>query len=141
MVRNTSQQAYNNLVANKVLPKRRREAYAYLYINGPCTAMQVEQGAGSRHINKRLSELRDMGVIEELGETTCPITGKQAILWDVTALVFPRTLQKAPVRVTRKQLEQQLRDALSRIAELEVTLSQYRSPETIDNPNVAVDHV
>ena len=36
-------------------------------------------------LKTRLGELRDIGVVTELGTVSCPITGRRVILWDVTS--------------------------------------------------------
>lgn len=72
----------------------------------------------------RLSELRDRGVVKELGEVKCPISGHQVILWDVTKDLPanpPRKVSKLEAARARiKELE-------AKVDELEYKLS--RSPE------------
>lgn len=88
MTRRTSAAAYAQIQASGLLPKQRWAVYTTLYHHGPMTAMELRD----KHLNtreylhawKRLSELRDRKVLAEVGQAVCPITGKMAILWDVT---------------------------------------------------------
>ena len=92
MARETSIQAYNEIKASGLLSKRRWQVYDIVFRHGPLTGIQVIQiyqteydtilDSGS--IKTRLSELRERGVLEELGETACPVTGNNVILWGVT---------------------------------------------------------
>ena len=83
MVRETSAAAYHEIVESGLLSKRRLQVYEYLYRNGPCTARQVSEGVPGGW--KRLGELRDLGVVAEIGQTVCGVTAKTVILWDVTS--------------------------------------------------------
>lgn len=96
MVRRTSREAYEKILREGLLPNRRMQVYEWLYERGPATAREVERAFildgnhHGRHVNKRLPELREQGVVEELGERQCAVTGENAILWDVTdALPVP----------------------------------------------------
>lgn len=88
MIRQTSIQAYTNIKQNGLLSKRRFEVYAWLFEHGPATAGRVSQGIHGNRNNTatRLTELRNMGVVQEVGEAT-EITGETVIQWDVTALL------------------------------------------------------
>ncbi len=92
MVRQTSIQTYHKIMDDGLLSLRRGEVYEVLFRIGPATASEVfneylktygkrisTNGSGSR-----LSELRDCGVVQELGTKACSITGHNVILWDVT---------------------------------------------------------
>jgi len=127
MVRQTNPEAYKHLVTLGYLPPSRRAVYAYLYNDGPCTAMQIEQGVGSKNANKRTSELRTQGLIRHVGERICPVTGHQADLLDVTDLVTPEPYVAAPTTtVSRKELERQLEELRreNRRLKLELALLQ-----------------
>lgn len=92
-VRETSLKAYRAILNSGLLSKMRMVVYKWLYHHGPATAGVVESEMGSKDAHKRLSELRDRGVVKELGATNCPISGKEVILWDVTSKL-PRKLKK-----------------------------------------------
>jgi len=90
MTRRTSRDAYYSIKENGLLSKRRFEVYEYVYLNGPCTAREAYKDLckGSQ-INpssylSRFSELRDLGVLEEVGERFDSETKQTVILWDVT---------------------------------------------------------
>lgn len=107
MARNTSITAYNTICDNKLLSLRRMEVYDYLFRNGPCTAKQVTNGLISPGQNSggyttRLSELKRMGVVDEVGETKCQETGQTVLLWDVNDRL-PKKLDKQQV-ISRKHL-------------------------------------
>lgn len=93
-VRRTSIETYRQIEAEGLLSKMRFEAYELLFNYGPLTANQLMQQAkllnpakshqSLESIGRRLSELRDVGVIYEVKEINCPVTGRPVILWDVT---------------------------------------------------------
>lgn len=92
MVRETSIEAYNTIVANGLLSKRRLEVYKFLYNNGARTQNEVARhyeiyypGSSARTWGARFSELKNHGVIKEVGVKVDDITGHKGILWDVTA--------------------------------------------------------
>lgn len=110
-MRQTSAEAYREIQEKGLLSKMRFRAYEILYKWGPLTAAQVcghaqeLYGSGSyRDFHKRLSELRDAGVIYEMGETTCPTTGRHVILWDVTSNLPSNAKARDNVEPTRTDL-------------------------------------
>jgi hypothetical protein len=114
-VRRTSIEVYREIEANGLLTERRFEVYRWLFHNGPATGGEVivgisPQARGSvlSQARARLNELRERGVVEELGTTICRVTGHEVILWDVTdhLPVEPLGRVKGP---TRKQLIEEIR--------------------------------
>lgn len=86
MIRETSREAWEWINASGLLGKRQLAVYNWLYRNGPATAREVEVGLGDGDgPHKRLPELRRRAVVQELGKRACKETGRNAILWDVTA--------------------------------------------------------
>lgn len=83
-VRRTSLLAYTAIKNNGLLSKRRWETYGALYEHGPVTASELCQKAGVTGLWKRLSELKQFGLVMEVGQRTCAVTGMTATLWDVT---------------------------------------------------------
>ncbi len=90
-MRETSIEAYRTIKEQGLLSKRRMDVYESLYRCGPATAMAVFNELSKNRGNKvaanvyaRLSELRTRGVVEELGEVICSITGMRVIQWAVT---------------------------------------------------------
>ena len=84
MTRRTSMVAYQKIKTNGLLTKARMQVYEWLFENGPATATDIEVALESNHAHKRLSELRDQSVVDEVGERKCLITDHTVILWDVT---------------------------------------------------------
>ena len=100
MKRNTSIQAYQTIKENGLLSWRRMEVYECLYHHGPMTGKQLTISLNTNQSNSgayatRLSELRDRGVVQELGTTKCEYTGYEVILWDVTSNL-PTDFKKPP---------------------------------------------
>lgn len=119
VVRETSLEAYLSIKESGKLSARRWEAYDATFNHGPLTSNEaflyspLRGNPNYRHnTNARMTELREMGVVKELGKVVCPVTGQLAILWDVTNRV-PIDL---PPRKTNKQIIAAL---LARIAVLE----------------------
>lgn len=87
MIRRTSLSTYKAIQATGVLSFKRMMVYDYLYRNGPLTGGQVQKELGSgvsESIRNRITELVKMGVVYEVRETKCPITGRNVMLFDVT---------------------------------------------------------
>jgi len=129
-VRQTSIQAYNDITIKKLLPRQRMAVYVWLYNNGPATASQIEQGLHSKDAHKRTSELRDQGVVQEVGEADCPITGQKAIFWDVTTLGAPRPYLNQSMGLTRRQLEAENERLRSEVA----ALRKMMEPPVVQEP-------
>ena len=84
MVRKTSKEAYKKVLDK--LSKRRAEVYKILYKHGPLTSNEIFQYArlhgnlNYRHnTNARMTELRALGVVAELGTKACSVTGLSLI--------------------------------------------------------------
>ncbi len=93
MTRKTSIDAYHEVLESGLVGRRQKQVYEILYRLGPLTANQTwellskELGGGFRfdsNTRARFTELREIGIIEEIGTTIDPITKKTVILWDVT---------------------------------------------------------
>ena len=52
----------------------------------------------------RFSELRDIGVIQEIRERTCQVTGMNVIEWDVTDQLPIKRIQKVSRKAMKKKL-------------------------------------
>lgn len=87
-IRQTSINCYNQIKAEGLLSKRRLQTLQALIKIAPCTATELQNSMdyndGGRDCMKRLSELRDLGVIYEKTERNCKITGRVVIEWDLT---------------------------------------------------------
>lgn len=97
LTRETSKEAYTKIKDSGLLSKRKWQVYDHVFVHGPVIARDVwkkiapETSTGS--ICTRLSELREMGVVKEVGTKVDQATGMTVIEWDVTANL-PRKLQK-----------------------------------------------
>ena len=112
MARHTSTKVYRQIVAEGLLSKMRFAVYDLLYHDGPLTGAELDEmayAAGGRgHYHKRLPELRDLGVVREVGEQFCTVSGRKVIAWDVTA----HLPIGAAVGKTKYLTQQEARDAL-----------------------------
>jgi len=87
MIRRTSISTYKAIQENGVLSFKRMMVYDYLYRNGHLTGGQLQKALGggvSESVRNRVTELVKMGVVYEVKETKCPITGRNVMLFDVT---------------------------------------------------------
>lgn len=93
MIRETSFEAYHQIKENGLLSRRRFQVYEILFNHGPLTGSEVaskfrdqfgRMGTSNMNIVTRLGEMRDSGVVTELGQRLCSVTGMKVILWDVT---------------------------------------------------------
>jgi DNA-binding Lrp family transcriptional regulator len=93
MIRDTSVEAFNTIKANGLLSEKRERVYRILYTFGPLIGSEVSQKytdlfgktSASETIRNRLTELRDLGVVKEIGKQLDSKTGMKVILWDVTS--------------------------------------------------------
>jgi len=94
MTRQTSIEAYNKIKDEGLLSERRWQVYDCLYDIGPATGGEVFKEMKRRYgmlvptnsnTTTRLGELRDMGVVSELGTRTCSVSSQKVILWDCTS--------------------------------------------------------
>jgi hypothetical protein len=112
-MRNTSIQAYREIVESGSLSTRRLEVYDALFSHGPLKTREIwanffkEKEISQNSINPRLSELKEMGIVEEVGEKACSITGKNCILWDVTANLPKKLPKQKTRRIQIKELEEE----------------------------------
>lgn len=100
MARQTSIQAYREIEADGVLGKLQWAVYSFLFQKGPLTTRGVHSGIKSIArdvgiVSTRLTELTSMGLVYEVKEVRCEVTGKSVILWDVTA--------NLPVKLKKKK--------------------------------------
>lgn len=130
-VRETSAAVYHEIEANGLLSTMRWKVYSFLYTNGPLTQNELNAGLkGSNEVapsyHKRLSELRDLKVVRELGTRTCKVSGNQCIEWDVTANLPEDSAQGA----TRPTVAE-MRKAVEDLRELYRKLGKEFSPELL----------
>ena len=104
--RQTSIDCYYKIKEEGLLTKMRLEYYEAIFNNAPCTsgeaydAMITGKVVGKSHRieRARFTELRRMGVIKEVGERKCKISGIRTIVYDLTD-ELPTDL---PPKITKK---------------------------------------
>lgn len=105
MTRQTSIESYHAIKDNGLLSRRRFQVYDFLYNSGPATARQawraIAPNGHTGSINTRFAELREIGVVEEVGTTKEQATGMTVILWDVTANLPRRLMKKKSAKAER----------------------------------------
>lgn len=87
MTRETSIAAYTEMRESGVLGGIRLNVVKILSQYGPLTQAEVSERTGNkiqRSVTPRFAELKKMGVIEEVGEKICPISGAETYIWDLT---------------------------------------------------------
>jgi len=95
MVRDTSYAAYAQLISDGVISKKRGQVLLYIVSNPECTAWDCEEYYNPRNsstINARFSELRDRGLIEEVG--TKVQNGHRRITYRATGRLIPLPVKK-----------------------------------------------
>lgn len=105
MIRQTSVRAYNEIKRSGALSRMRWRVYRTVYHHGPLTAHELDErlaqhGETKTSYHKRLSELLRVGVCRVVGERPCNITGRIAMLWDVTDKL-PTKYEKPQTRAAR----------------------------------------
>jgi hypothetical protein len=113
--RQTSIDAYRNLVEGGVLAEKNSVVYKHLFHNGATTQKKTERFFNDRTytLRPRFAQLEKMGLIECVGEETCDETGKKNMLWDVTNRVHP--LETQQTSDTKKNRVQNALDALRQL--------------------------
>ena len=98
MTRQTSIEAFNKIKKKGLLKRLRWDVYKVLFDHGPLTSNELAVRYFSplqyQSLSSRFSELRDMGVIQEIGKKKDDYTKMKVILWDVT--------NKLPIKINKK---------------------------------------
>jgi|SRR5882724_6462229 len=125
MTRQTSIDAYHEVLESGLVGKRQKQVYDILYRKGPLTANQTWNVLSSEigglrfdsNTRARFTELRDLEIIQEVGEVIDPITKKRVILWDVTDRVPIKPEKKKSkdqiireLQIENRELKRQLQD-------------------------------
>ena len=132
-VRQISVEVYHQIREEGLLSRMRMQVYDALFKVGPVTATQLLEtlrvGANTTHSNvrARLLELRELGCAKELGTTTCPVTGREVILWDVTAHL-PKGYQKPLTKL--EAARRRIKELEAENASLKRQLSKWGRPSS-----------
>jgi len=120
----TSKIAYKTIIENGLLSKRRLEVYQILLKYGPLTAYEIVEKARTKYpsanqtgFNARLSELREMGVVEKDGEKLNKISGHNNIIWKLNDKL-PKKLEN------KKSKDKIIKELKEKIFTLECTIRQ-----------------
>jgi hypothetical protein len=81
--RQTSIEAYERLVKEGRLGQLQLKVAWLLASRGAMTAQELCREGGHSGLWKRLSELRELGHVVEVGTRKCSVTGREAILWGI----------------------------------------------------------
>jgi len=95
--RQTSITAYHQIKSEGLLGRHAFQVYQVLFKHGPLTGRETFQRIGhgfTTHTGARLTELRDAGVVSEVGHKICSVTGRRVILWDVTSKLPKKKIKK-----------------------------------------------
>jgi hypothetical protein len=109
----TSLEAYENIKASGALGTMQWLVYDAIFHHGPITANALNHllgrpGQTSFSYHKRLSELRDMGVIKKYGTSTSNDTGQNVYQWVITGALPTKVIKEKKGnegKPTEKQIE------------------------------------
>jgi len=106
-MRDTSLEAYKNLIQDGTLKRLKAVVYNYIYNHGPTTQKKAERAFAdvNSSISPRFAELEKLGLISIVGKVFCEETNTNNISWDVTNRVNPLVLKKEK-KASKKQLEE-----------------------------------
>tara|TARA_R110001592_G_scaffold90443_2_gene265865 strand:- start:3949 stop:4371 length:423 start_codon:yes stop_codon:yes gene_type:complete len=116
-IRQTSIDCYKKIKEQGLLSKKRFEVYQAILKKSPCTSgeafaiMTTKENQISQS-RARFTELRELGVIYEVRNRKCTITGMNVIEWDLTDRL-PITIKKS-----NKTKKQKVNDALNLLRKL-----------------------
>ena len=102
MTRQTSIDTFVQIKNEGLLSKMRLKVYKAIFNKAPCTSAEAMEGIMTpdnvlSQSRARFTELRDRGVIKEIGKRLCKITGRNVIVWDLTDML-PVEPQRVNVR-------------------------------------------
>ena len=116
--RQTSIDCYYEIKNEGLLNNMRLQYFEAIFNNAPCTsgeaykAMKMGKtvGKGERLERSRFTELRNMGVIKEVGTRRCNESGRSSIVWDLT--------DKLPTKIKSNTKKNKIEDALNALRKL-----------------------
>lgn len=121
-IRQTSIDVYHQIVEKGLLSKRRWQVYSCLFEHGPMTQNETYVKLGVPNLQQssvmpRFAELKNMGVIREIGTRKCTITGHEVLEWDVT--------DQLPIDFKRKSKKELKEELLNDIVNLGLKLPEH----------------
>jgi len=101
-MRETSLETFKMIKESGLLSKRRWQVYEFIFNNGPCSARDVHKaltkskGANSSTFMSRVTELKEMGALKEVGIRKDSETNQKVTVWDVTKEIPEKFKIKMP---------------------------------------------
>lgn len=95
--RQTSMTAYRQLVASGVIKGNQDRVLAHIVDYGPATSGEILFRMNVRNVNAwraRFTELQARGLITEVEQRKCTITGRLALVWEFTKRTTPLSVKK-----------------------------------------------
>ena len=115
--RQTSIDCYNQIKEEGLLSNMRFKVYEAILKKAPCTSAEVlsimlSKNSAITSSRARFTELRELGVIYEVQNRKCTITGRTSIEWDLT--------DRLPINIKNpnKTKKHRVDDALNSLREL-----------------------
>jgi len=122
----TSKWAFEQMIADGSLSRRRLEIVQWMHDKEDATAGQIAEGLrrNRNNVATRLTELEYMEVVEKVREVPCPVSGKTCWTWQMTGKL-PKPL---PPSANGSPTKEALRVAVSELEDL------YRLAQRCGNP-------
>ena len=115
--RQTSIDCYNQIKEEGLLSNMRFRVYEAILRKAPCTSAEVlstmlSKNSAITSSRARFTELRELGVIYEVQNRKCNITGRTSIEWDLT--------DRLPIKIKKsnRTKKHKIDDALNSLREL-----------------------
>lgn len=115
MIRETSIAVYHQIQEEGLLSDRRNQVFKCLWEHGPMTQNETYiklnvPNLQQSSIMPRFAELKDLGVITDIGKRICTITGRMVLEWEVTG--------DLPVKKSKASFKEQKEEILMDIIAL-----------------------
>jgi hypothetical protein len=125
MIRETSKQAYLEILQDELIGKKQRLIIAAMieggfieYPNGDYRSVTANElyrnylsksGIANANIHTRLGELRDLGIVAEKFKRKCMITGREVITWAFLSGVKPVKF----TRISKKDRKEMIKEYIN----------------------------
>ena len=114
MTRETSIAVYHQIQEEGLLTGRRNQVYKCLHEHGPMTQNETYVKLNVPNLQQssimpRFAELKDLGVITDIGKKVCTVTGRTVLEWKVTG----ELPVKKPKATFKEQKEEILADIIA----------------------------
>ena len=115
-MRQTSLEAYEYIKANNSLSTKRFRVYEIIFKHGPLTGGECakiyrqvynDEAKFSESIRNRITELNRQGVVTEVNQRPCKVSGRNSIVWQVTK----NLPKKLPKPLTAREKIRRLKEA------------------------------